>query len=210
MLKYSAGIKNVPKSYILGNDITEHFQECIGYIKLELEEYLKFPIIARSSTNVEDSSLSFAGQFESEVCNDIKKLHKTVENVINSAKGTNVQLYCKANKIEVTDIKIAVLFQPCLFADFSGVVFTKNPVNNNLNEVVIEYKNKTNDAVTAGSSVPKCMIIMKSLEYNLKWPFNELINIANRAEIFFGFPVDIEWIVSEGKLWIVQIRQITT
>ena len=38
----------------------------------------------------------------------------------------------------------------------------------------------------------------------------ELGNLVSRIEKYFGFPVDVEWTVSDGKLYILQSRPITT
>jgi len=128
--------------------------------------------------------------------------------VINSPRNDNVIEYCKKKSVNHKNIKVAVLFQPYLSPELSGVMFTKNPINN-AHEIIIEYIEGTSDAVTSGSASPQRMII-DSATRELQWPFCELVRIGQQAETFFRVTVDIEWIVSDGKLWIVQVRQITT
>jgi pyruvate,water dikinase len=210
LLKHEAGITNVPECLTLGTDLTASQNFSMAELLLTIKNSLSYPIIARSSTNVEDSAVSFAGQFVSEVCSDDDELISAVSKIIDSAKAPNVLEYCRVKKVDPESIHVAVLFQPYLPAELSGVMFTKNPVNNNEDELVIEYKDKTTDAVTSGSAIPQIITVLKSTVRERPWPFDDLVQIGIQAEKHFGFPVDVEWIVSDERLWIVQARQITT
>ena len=210
LLRYQVGIENIPECLVLETKITSDPQLQMLNVIAEIKQKIVFPIIARSSSNVEDSAVSFAGQFISEICSTDGELIDTIQKVIKSPQNSHVIEYCKRKKVDPNNIKMAVLFQPYLPPEMSGVLFTKNPVNNDENEILIEYKDKTSDAVTAGSMKPQSMIVKKSEMIEQQWPFDNLIQIGQRVEIHFGFAVDIEWIVSGDKLWIVQTRQVTT
>lgn len=206
VLKYLIGIENIPDCLSLGsNRVTEG-----GIAKKaaqEISRIWKYPIIARSSTNVEDSVVSFAGMFVSEVCTSESQLEEAIIEIIKSPNGQHINEYSKLKSIDLSMVRVSVLFQPYLFADMSGVLFTKNPVTGDSTETLIEYKESTSDAVTSGTARTKCLIIKNN---DCEWPYSELYQIGQQVESHFGMAVDIEWIVSNGKLWIVQARQITT
>jgi pyruvate,water dikinase len=209
VLRYKVGIMDIPDCLVLGiNTFSDNpnLSEVIN----EIESSFRYPVIARSSTNVEDSVLSFAGLFVSEVCKDKAGLDYAIREILACSETQAVRDYCKIKNVEHNKIQVAVLFQPYIHADISGVLFTKNPINNNKDEIIIEYKYSTSDAVTSGSAIPQIFKAIKTDEFQHQWPFNELINIGKKAESYFGFTVDVEWIASDGKLWIVQTRQITT
>jgi phosphoenolpyruvate synthase/pyruvate phosphate dikinase len=210
LLKQKIGINKIPECLILGNNSVQDAK--IDFVQLlqELKSTLHYPIIARSSTSVEDGTVSFAGQFISDVCYNDDDLINVTNQIISSVDTEQIKIYCKLKNINFEDIKVAVLYQPYLKCEMSGVMFTKNPVTNNTNEIVIEYKELTSDAVTSGTSIPKNIILNKYTKEKYNFPFCNLFDIGLKTEDFFNQSVDIEWIVSDGELWIVQCRQITT
>ncbi|MCL2064765.1 MAG: hypothetical protein FWG98_10415 [Candidatus Cloacimonetes bacterium] len=201
---------NIPKSVVLLSsadvDMEVAKKELLDYVQANIH----YPIIARSSTTVEDSAVSFAGLFASEVCYDEKDLDKTIDNVLSSLFAEEVLSYCKFKQIDHSEIKMAVLIQQYISPDISGVIFTKHPVSNDTSIILIEYKEKTSDAVTAGTSIPHSILIKKDKFVLYEPLFEQLRTIALSAEVEFGYPLDLEWILSDEKVWIVQVRQITT
>lgn len=206
VLKYLVGIRNIPDCLSLGSDFVVE-DGIAKKVAQEISQIWKYPIIARSSTNVEDSAVSFAGMFVSEVCTSESQLEEAIIGIIKSPYSQHIKEYSKMKGINPSTIKVSVLFQPYLIADMSGVLFTKNPVTGDLTETLIEYKENTSDAVTSGTARTKCLSIKDN---DCEWPYSELLQIGRQVESYFGVAVDIEWIVSNGKLWIVQARQITT
>lgn len=201
---------NLPKSVVLRSDTRKDLTTA----KKELTDFtatnIGYPLIARSSTTVEDSSDSFAGLFLSIVCRDENELLLAIDDVLASPFTDEVIKYCEFKNIDPTKIKTAVLIQQYINPDVSGVMFTKHPLSNDNSIILTEYKEKTNDAVTAGTAIPHSMEIKKDTSVPYESLFEHLRCIALSAEEAFGYPLDIEWILSEDKVWIVQVRQITT
>jgi len=208
LLRYSAGIECVPECLSLSFDMVCKDDVIEKAIK-EVSCVFCYPVIARSSTNVEDSVVSYAGMFVSKICSNESELKDAIIEIFNSPKSEHIQEYSKRKGIDPSTIKVSVLFQSYITADLSGVLFTKNPLNNDASEVIVEYKENTNDAVTSGCMKTQMLIFKKNEENKCEWPFNELIQIGQQAEAFFCFSVDIEWVVCKSKLWIVQVRKIT-
>jgi pyruvate,water dikinase len=201
---------NLPKSTVLLSSAKKD----IATAKKELSDFvvsnIGYPLIARSSTTVEDSSDSFAGLFLSEVCRDKNELFTAIDNVLKSPLAEGVVKYCEFKQIDHKTIKVAVLIQQYINPDISGVMFTKHPLSNDTSVILIEYKENTSNAVTAGTIIPHNMVIKKNKSIPYDSLFDRLRNIALLAEDAFGYPLDIEWILSDNKVWIVQVRQITT
>jgi len=200
---------NLPKSAVLLSDAND-----IATAKKDISDYvissIGYPLIARSSTTVEDSNDSFAGLFLSKVCYNKSELLIAIDNVLNSPLTEEVIKYCEFKRIDKKTIKVAILIQEYINPDVSGVMFTKHPLSNDSSIILIEYKEKTSDAVTGGTVIPHNMVIKKDKTISYNPMFNQLRSIALSAEDAFCYPLDIEWIFSDNKIWIVQIRQITT
>ena len=201
---------NFPKSVILPSTVKIEEAGILDSVVKEVCDCVTFPVIMRSSTSVEDSGNSFAGLFESEICYESRKIADCVRYVKASAETEQVKEYAKIVGVDFDKIKSAVLIQEYKKAEMSGVLFTKNPVTNDDKVIYIEYKENSSDSVTGGYQTPSSLMLNKNSYKNSEFPFADLCDIAIKAEKQFGYPLDIEYIVSNDKLWIVQVRQITT
>jgi pyruvate,water dikinase len=179
----------------------------VNYIAFETIDY---PVIARSSSTVEDSTLSFAGIFESYICNNYNELMSAIKNIRNGVNSEQVFEYCKRFNIDFKSIRMAVLIQKYLTPQISGVTFTKNPLDNDTTKIYTEYCENSSDAVTSGSKKIQSLILNKNATDDKNDDLWGLREIALKAEIFLKCPADIEWIISDGDIYIVQIRPITT
>ena len=205
----SDGKVNIPKFAVLRSPNHDLNKSIVNYVG-GIEQYLRYPIIVRSSSNVEDSINSFAGLFDSYVCNN---RHELIENVLLVVEGRNslkIQKYCERVGISPDSIDVSVLLQEYKSAELSGVLFTKHPITGDDSIFYIEYAFKTSDSVTSGSDKPEVLIISKDRLCELEYPFLQLSNMARFIEQNFNYPVDIEWVVSDGLVWIVQTRRITS
>ena len=209
LLEHALDLNNIPRSIVLlvheEKDDTIAIAEAIERV----ERNFTYPVIARSSTNVEDSAYSFAGLFVSDICHSEDDLATTIRNVLDSPMSDAVVQYCAFKRIDPTIIKTAVLIQEYIPPQMAGVLFTKHPVSNDRDVFYLEYKEKSSDAVTSGSHTPTGLIISKNDIDEAPLQFKQLLSIATKAEEFFGYPLDVEWIISKDELWIVQVRQVT-
>jgi phosphoenolpyruvate synthase/pyruvate phosphate dikinase len=188
----------------LTSEILNNYDELFG----------KSKVAVRSSAILEDSTdKSFAGQYES-ILNVSKK------NVIDSIVAVHFSKP-KMKEYSVSDEdskKTAVIVQKMIQADFSGILFTKNPMNDL--EAIIEYDTSYADKLASGTSSGKEKIIINreqfishdkmeinSINYAL---FNELFSIGFKLEKELNHYCDIEWAVKNSNIYILQVRPITT
>ena len=104
-------------------------------------------------------------------------------------------------------------------ADFSGVMFTKNPVSNNKDCIVIECVSGVADKLVDNKVVPdrffvnqETIEIIDEINRN-KIPHDiilQLATIGKNIEKHYGCEVDIEWACENGVLYLIQCRPITT
>jgi phosphoenolpyruvate synthase/pyruvate phosphate dikinase len=131
--------------------------------------------------------------------NEVSNAYKTV---YNSHFTRIAELYRKRNNIEFKESDIDIVFQQMVDGtgenSGSGIFFTKDPKNSG--KPVYNFKwNCTGEYVVNGNwandELPK--------QY-----FNELIEIGEKLEDYFGCPQDVEFTIDSGKLWILQTRDV--
>ena len=171
--------------------------------------------IVRSSANVEDSSnLSWAGCFDS-IPNVLdNELNYAINTCIDSKNNRRVKEYMKLHNI-CNEVKISVIIQEYIESDYNGVAFSVNPVNDDDSQYVIELQKGLTGNVVGGFGNSETLIIDKKRPVinciNLeKKKILELIEIIKKIENIINNRVDIEFLISKGKIFITQARPITT
>lgn len=161
----------------------------------------------RSSAMVEDAeNESWAGQFESFLNIKSDNIIDKINECHNSKKDRAISY---AEREDVFDI--AVIVQKMVDAKYAGVAFSKNPITGE-NEIITEYVEGLGEDLVGGKKDPIQIIINKELKKDTI-PFNieELENnIIKIVEIYNGIPQDIEYAISDEKIYILQSRPITT
>lgn len=208
-------------------------------IQLELTEAWSlltskgFPKLAvRSSGTLEDGGkTSFAGQFDSILEVDSpEKLPEAVLQCWQSRFGERLVSYCRHNNITPSEVKMAVIVQGQIESEYSGVVFTANPMTGNDTEMVIEAVCGMGEQMVQGSVSPfrfhydwyheifqmvhegtNCRKDSpESSDQMLKQEqVTELGQICLTIQQFFGEPLDIEWAFAAGRFHILQARPLT-
>ncbi len=182
-------------------------------------DLLSVPLVAvRSSATIEDGEqYSYAGQFES-------FLNVSKENIIRQVKmcwasffSSRVMAYSKNS---FHNGNMAVLVQEMIEADVSGVCFTLNPVDGDENIIIIESTLGLGDKLVQGMVTPDRYIITKkplaiqeshivsnaSLQDGV---IEEIARVAIEIESYYKKPMDIEFAVKDGRVYILQARPIT-
>ncbi len=181
----------------------------------ELSESLKAiganKYMVRSSAIGEDSAeTSFAGQLSSFIStSDIDDIAQHIQKCWSSYEKENVKVY--EQKSGKTLKGMGVVIQELIEPDHAGVLFTRNPSNEN--EMLLEYVAGHGEKLVSGEVNPHSFVysrINKPTNNNLPFQFTQLQKSAEALELFYGFPLDIEWVIKNGKLQIVQARPITT
>jgi len=198
---------NVPKGVVL-RDLPVDVNE-IKKI-LNCDKY-----IVRSSANVEDSSnLSWAGCFDSIPNVSEEELNDAINTCVDSKNNRRVKEYMKLHNV-CSEVKISVIIQEYIESDYNGVAFSTNPVNGDDSQYVIELQEGETGNVVGGFGNSETLIIDKKRPVinstNLdKKTILELIEIIKKIEKIINNRVDIEFLISGGKLFITQARPITT
>ena len=192
-------------------------------------------IAVRSSAIDEDgNSKSFAGQYESILgVSDVDGLKEAVLKCWASYYSHRVLLYRGQN--HAPPAGMAVLLQRQVDPSHAGVCFSVNPMTGAWNELVIEAFPGAGEHVVSGHVLPDYYalarpkrllplglriqlrkgpkVIEQSIPSKNAMPvvvLNQLWTDALRLERQFGCPQDIEWAYSNGQLFLLQHRPVTT
>ncbi len=174
----------------------------------------------RSSGSKEDlAGYSFAGQYDTFLNVPKEELAKRVTACYASAFGERVLQYLLGNGVSAEDLKMSVVVQKMVDAEYSGICFTLNPATGNDKEMLIEVSEGLGENLVSGKTAPEQYFYnwyegkeVNRKESNKFLSVEEVDQFAKTfAEIqqFFGYPCDVEFAIADGKLYILQAREIT-
>lgn len=230
------------KTAILASEFSSDLEQQIKTYYHELcGEYDRY-VAVRSSATAEDlPDASFAGQQETYL--NIKGWKSVATHVLKcwaSLFEARAIFYRQTNNYSHLKVGIAVPVQLMVQSDYSGIMFTVNPLTNNTDEVSIETAFGLGQPVVSGEVTPDQYIVNKKtgkivsryiskqtwqLTLNGKTPISkkyqqvqkisnklivELAEVGMRIEDHYKRPQDIEYGIEDGKIYIVQSRPVTT
>lgn len=189
---------------------------------LELASWLGASRFAvRSSGTAEDlEGASFAGQYETVLGVPLEGLPGAVREVFSSAAAPRVSAY-KATRGEAsTDVgrsRMAVLVQVMVEAEASGVAFTADPVTGEREEAVVTAVRGLGERLVSGESAGEEWAVRDGEAIRRRYSESaisaeqavEVARMARRVEEYFGSPQDVEWAISDDKLYLLQARPMT-
>lgn len=203
----------VPGGFVINNKAFEKFRD-IEFDSMLLEE-LQTAVsqigakayMVRSSALGEDSAeSSFAGQLDSFICSsEISDLIEHIKLCWSSRFKENVRTYEKSTGIRLKGMGVVV--QELIEPDLAGVLFTRHPYDEK--KILIEFVKGHGEKLVSGEVTPDSMIVEHS-KSDKNEEFKSLIKDALRLEKKYGFPLDIEWVIKDGKHLFVQARPITS
>ena len=169
--------------------------------------------VRSSALNEDGEKASFAGAYETITDVAREDIPKAVRQVISSADSERVKLYS-----EVSDVKregIAVVIQRFVKPEFAGVVFTSDIITGSAAHMVGNYVKGEGELLVSGSSdAEEFRFDAIRYDYEGKEEFakyaRSLYICCVKIRDLWNKPMDIEWAVSDGKLYILQARPITT
>ncbi len=177
-----------------------------------IKEGTKYAV--RSSAVQEDTKgSSFAGMMASYLNIDKESILTYIKKTYLSAFSKKAVEYRKTHKLSSVDIKMAVIIQEMIEADYSGVLFTINPVTNNPDEFVISATKGLGDAlvsgevnsvdyyVNAGNIKGDDPLLSKEQIHNIVKLGYEVLASSNRFQ-------DIEFAIKDNKIYLLQTRPI--
>lgn len=184
----------------------------------------------RSSASVEDGALkSFAGLFSTVLNCGVNDLKKAIVEVTSGFKNSLL--------FDNLDFEYHIIIQQMIYADFSGVAFSRNPANSLDHAVLInivpgsgstlvsgeqtgmtiKYDNKKINFLFAqnnywghNSRTKQAIIANHDDLKNKVFPFvSKIATQLKKLEKRQQLPVDVEFCVENGKLYWLQMRPIT-
>lgn len=176
------------------------------------------PLAVRSSGVAEDlSGASFAGQYVTIL--DVRgadALADAVRRCWASAFSQPVAAYRAKQGVEGIP-NVAVLIQCLIHADAAGVAFTANPVSGDRTETVVSAVRGLGERLVSGQASPDEWRVKGSEAICQRAPegaidaaqARAIADLARRVEAHFGSPQDIEWAMSDGRMFLLQARPIT-
>ena len=172
----------------------------------------------RSSAGVEDRAThSFAGQFQSvlDVAGTASAV-KAVRTVLEGTSADSVKSY-SAGRGARTDgpASMAVILQEMVQAEFSGVAFSANPITG-FTETIIEAVPGLGEGLMQRGETPERWIwkagAWRARPDTPELPENAAEQLAADVSEMtrrYKQPVDVEWVLADGRLSYVQLRPIT-
>lgn len=214
----------VPDGFILlpaafaGDELApEAWEQARGLVARLRRKDRQASFAVRSSALSEDSAQSsFAGEFESIL--DVREeeaIRQAIASVRRSRHSERAQAYARNRGVEERDLEMAVIVQRLVPADFSGVLFTADPLTGNLSQMTGNYGTGLGEKLVSGQVSPRTFTFTRPKggyqgPAELRQAARALYRNANGIERDCGAPQDIEWAVAGGRLFILQARPITT
>ena len=225
LMRKSAFASCVPNGFVVlpdGDVSVGELESCL--LSLNAEK-----VAVRSSATVEDAlKSSFAGQFESVLnVSGTQAVLEAITYVRASAQTDRVAAYIRKNGLDASQCRMAVLIMPMAGDErsVSGTIFTVDP-ESGLSQVYITANEGLGDREVAGLVTPEVAVVnaddvtirqkpRPGLPLLLDRPTRTLLaQTARQVETFMREQgicehVDIEYVISEGKLWVLQARPVT-
>lgn len=202
----------VPVSYFEGQR-----QEAV--LQQELDAWLdpdKCYAVRSSAVDEDSGKASFAGVHQSFLNVKKQDVFAHIDKVYQSAFSPVAMEYRKANGLDTEHIKIAVIIQEMVEADFAGVAFTINPVTNNPDEIVITVTEGLGEKLVDGSVSGSTYLVNAGAvriqgedilsKRQLKAVLKLIHQVAQRTDAF----QDIEFAVKGNRVYFLQARPIAT
>ncbi|NET01273.1 MAG: pyruvate phosphate dikinase PEP/pyruvate-binding protein [Sphaerospermopsis sp. SIO1G1] len=208
---------SVPKGWLLAP--FDNPEILINY----LQPSILSPLVVRSSAIGEDSEqASAAGQYETILnVTSQQELETAIAQVRESYNHPGAVQY--RQDLGAKEAAMAVLIQAQVQSVFSGVAFSRDPISQQGEAVVIEAVSGSPSQVVSGKITPEQYRVFVvgddqlstvKFEGEGKIPqplIKQVAYLARRLEKrYYGTPQDVEWSYDGQTLWVLQTRPITT
>ena len=190
----------------------DKLEEVCHEIWQDIGLWLSLYAVRSSAVGEDGKDQSFAGIFESKLNVPITGIELAVREVRDSFNSYRAVTYRAEHKD--TSPNVAVIVMPMVKAQYSGVLFSKEPVEGT-DRMLVEWEEGVGGVVDGESNSNMLFIDKKDFG---KVSYVDVMNDglhaiwqeAKRLEKNYGRPVDIEWaITEEGRPFVLQVRPIT-
>ena len=180
---------NVPRGFVV---IDADLDEAGTYY---LNSGLKKVAVRSSATSEDGVDFSFAGQFKTVLnVKGVDNFKKAMIECLESLE--NVKTYIGNQD----GIKMSIVVQEMVDADYAGVCFTTDP--NNPEEMLIEAVAGLGESLVSGTQASDNSLVTAEIEKQMR-------SDATKMQEIFQTPLDTEWAVKDGELFWLQARPIT-
>ena len=176
------------------------------------------PVAVRSSAVEEDlDNASFAGIYETAL--DIRGLEAVIQAVLKcwgSSFGQRAAVYRAMTGLNGAP-RMAVLVQRLVAAEASGIAFTAHPLTGDTSVTLVNAVAGLGESIVSGRTTPEEWLVthgQATCETSCEAVLDatqarRVAELAERIEVHLGCPQDIEWALSQGRLYLLQARPIT-
>jgi rifampicin phosphotransferase len=178
----------------------------------------------RSSATAEDADHhSYAGQFASFLnVRGREALLSAIKECWLSLFSERALAYQANLRLSPDQAAMAVVVQVMVPAEAAGVLFTVDPVSGSASRMVIEGTKGLGDQLVSGRVRPECVVLEKARLRVIRRQaatgapgldeamVRQLGKLARKAERLFQRPLDLEWAVAGGQVFLLQARPTTT
>jgi pyruvate,water dikinase len=168
--------------------------------------------VRSSASNEDQSGASNAGQYET--CLFVDRLHlmESVQKCLDSLDSHRVKDY--AEHFELSKGTMNIVVQEMIDSDKAGVLFTAGP--NNGSAILIEAVDGQGENLVSGQVTARRYEISRKCyrpcadDLLNESEIKRLYETGKQIRSTFGEEKDIEWAIKDGKLYLLQMRPITT
>jgi phosphohistidine swiveling domain-containing protein len=209
----------VPRGYVIESGTFHNFRmekfSLEDKLAAELEQISRelggVRLMVRSSAVGEDSAeASFAGQLDSFISEPgTADLMENVRRCWQSYSKENVKVYQERTGVKLKGM--GVVIQQLVDPDYAGVLFTRSMHREG--QMMAEFVEGHGEKLVSGKVNPNsfhCSRSDGSIDTEIPFSFDGIYRSALQLEKYFGHALDIEWLISGGRPFIVQSRPVTT
>lgn len=204
---------------ILAADLPEVLLANLEQLRSQRDGPLGGRIIVRSSATVEDAEgRSFAGIFESITCRSDLEVHRAILQVWASVFSPRAFAYYGIASLDHFPA-MALVLQPFIEAERSGVMFTSFTAPGHDARVLVEHVEGDCEKLVSGQVNPDRLWMQRwptgdgaelwRVEEPLPRFALDLAHLARELESKLGSAQDVEWCIRDEKMYVLQTRPIT-
>ena len=205
-------IKNhfdVPSGFVItGTETIDEAAVLQAFDNLHVEQ-----VSVRSSASNEDgATASNAGQYETCLFVDRDHLMESIDKCVASLHSARVKDY--AEHFDLNGAAMNIVVQQMIDSDKAGVLFTASPTNGSA--ILIEAVKGQGENLVSGQvsahqyEISRKNYIPKSDDVLDENEVKQLYDLGRRVRKTFGGDMDLEWAIQGDKLYLLQMRPITT
>ena len=174
----------------------------------------------RSSSPEEDlENASFAGAYKTVLGVKAGDVQSILPAVVASSLDYRIVLYKRNRGLNIAPPRMAVIIQKQIPSEVSGIGFSVNPVNSDTRQMIIESTRGLGTAVVEGRITPDHFVIDKATRRILESRspngtlteerLQALVSLILKIEAEARRPMDMEWAMKDGEIFVLQSRPVT-